>query len=270
MAENRAASATARRSVMSHSGGVRALLKLTWIELKLFLREPMTIVFTFAFPVVLMFVLGEVFGNQPGHTDTRIFGATGAMNYYAPAYIAVVGMSVGVIMLPARLTDYRSGGVLRRFRASLVPIWPSSARRCWPPSCSARSVPYCVAGFAAIFYPVHSPDSLALLAAGFVLCSAAFAAIGTLLGAVMPSPRAAQGAGLMLFFVMLFLSGASVPTEVMSDTMKRIGDFLPLTYGVDLLQGAWTGGTWDWLSAIVLIGIVVVAGFLSLRVYRWG
>ena len=28
-----------------------------------------------------------------------------------------------------------------------------------------------------------------------------------------------------------------MPIEVMSDTMKRIGDFLPLTYGVDLLQG---------------------------------
>ena len=127
-----------------------------------------------------------------------------------------------------------------------------------------------VAAFAAIFYPVHFPDSLALLAAGFVLCSAAFAAIGTLLGAVMPSPRAAQGAGLMLFFVMLFLSGAGRPTEVMSDTMTRIGDFLPLTYGVDLLQAAWSGGTWDWTAAIVLAAIAVVAGFLSLRVYRWG
>jgi ABC-2 type transport system permease protein len=117
---------------------------------------------------------------------------------------------------------------------------------------------------------VHLPDSLGLLAAGFVLCSAAFAAIGTLLGAVMPSPRAAQGAGLMLFFVMLFLGGASVPPEVMSGTMSRIGDFLPLTYGVDLLQKAWTGGAWDWLAAIVLLGIALVAGFLSLRVYRWG
>jgi ABC-2 type transport system permease protein len=270
MAQNGAAPAAARRSVLNHPGGVRALLKLTWIELKLFLREPMTIVFTFAFPVVLMFVLGEVFGNQPGNTDARIFGATGAMNYYAPAYIAVVTMSVGVIMLPARLTDYRSGGVLRRFRASLVPIWAVLGSQVLAALVLGTIGAVLVAGFAAIFYPVHFPDSLALLAAGFVLCSAAFAAIGTLLGAVMPSPRAAQGAGLMLFFVMLFLSGASVPMEIMSGTMKSIGDFLPLTYGVDLLQGAWTGGTWDWPSAIVLIGIAIVAGFLSLRVYRWG
>jgi ABC-2 type transport system permease protein len=253
----------------AHPGGLRVLFKLTWIELKLFLREPMTIVFTFAFPVVLMFVLGEIFGNR-SNTDANVFGDVGAMNYYAPAYIAVVTMSVGVIMLPARLTDYRSGGVLRRFRASLVPIWAVLGSQVLGALVLGLIGAVLVVAFAAASYPVHFPESLALLAAGFVLCSAAFAAIGTLLGAVMPSPRAAQGAGLMLFFVMLFLSGASVPTEVMSKTMTRIGDFLPLTYGVDLLQKAWIGGTWDWPAAIVLLGIALVAGFLSVRVYRWG
>jgi ABC-2 type transport system permease protein len=256
-----------RRTV--HPGGMQAMFKLTWIELKLFLREPMTIVFTFAFPVVLMFVLGEVFGNQKGGVDQRVFAGAGAMNYYAPAYIAVVTMSVGVIMLPARLTDYRSGAVLRRFRASLVPIWSVLGSQVLAALVLGVVGAALVAAFAGIFYPVHAPDAPALLAAGFVLCSAAFAAIGTLLGAVMPSPRAAQGAGLMLFFVMLFLSGASVPTEVMSSTMIKIGDALPLTYGVDLLQRAWTGGTWDWRAATVLLGIAIVAGLASLRVYRW-
>jgi ABC-2 type transport system permease protein len=270
MAQDGTTESVARGRRSGHPGGFRVLLKLTWIELKLFLREPMTIVFTFAFPVVLMFVLGEVFGNQKGASNEHIFGATGAMNYYAPAYIAVVTMSVGVIMLPARLTDYRSGGVLRRFRASLVPIWAVLGSQVLAALVLGVIGSVLVAAFAAIFYPVHFPDSLPLLAAGFVICSAAFAAIGTLLGAVMPSPRAAQGAGLMLFFVMLFLSGASVPTEVMSDTMTRIGDFLPLTYGVDLLQKAWNGGAWDWSAAIVLVAIALVAGFLSLRVYRWG
>ncbi len=50
------------------------------IELKLFLREPMTIVFTFAFPVVLMFVLGEVFGNQKGTSNEHVFGNIGAIS----------------------------------------------------------------------------------------------------------------------------------------------------------------------------------------------
>ena len=258
------------RRTAAHPGGVTTLLKLTWIELKLFLREPTTIVFTFAFPVVLLFVLGEVFGNQQGATDEHVFGAIGAMNYYAPAYMAVVTMSVGVIMLPARLTDYRSGGVLRRFRASLVPVWAVLGSQVLAALVLGIIGAFLVAAFAGAFYPVHLPESFGGLAAGFVLSSAAFAALGTLLGAIMPSPRAAQGAGLMLFFVMLFVSGASVPTEVMSDTMKRIGDFLPLTYSVDILQAAWYGSGWDWVAAIVLAAIIIAAGWLSLRVYRWG
>jgi ABC-2 type transport system permease protein len=178
-------------------------------------------------------------------------------------------MSVGVIMLPARLTDYRSGGVLRRFRASLVPVWAVLGSQILAGLVLGVIGAVLVAAFASAFNPVRFPNSPAALAVGFVLCSAAFAAMGTLLGAVMPSPRAAQGAGLMLFFVMLFLSGAAVPTEVMSDTMKSLGKALPLTYGLNFMQGAWIGGTWDWTAAVVLAAIAVVAGALSLWVYRW-
>jgi ABC-2 type transport system permease protein len=157
MTQDGATAAGAARHGVSHPGGLRVLLKLTWIELKLFLREPMTIVFTFAFPVVLMFVLGEVFGNQSGGANERVFAGTGAMNYYAPAYIAVVTMSVGVIMLPARLTDYRSGGVLRRFRASLVPIWAVLGSQVLAALVLGVVGSVLVAAFAAIFYPVHFP-----------------------------------------------------------------------------------------------------------------
>ena len=178
-------------------------------------------------------------------------------------------MSVGVIMLPARLTDYRSGGVLRRFRASLVPIWAVLGSQVLAALVLGVIGSVLVAAFAALFYPVHFPDSLGLLAAGFVLCSAAFAAIGTLLGAVMPSPRAAQGAGLMLFFVMLFLSGASVPMEVMSDDDEADRRLPAAHLRRRPAAGAWSGGAWDWTAAHRARGIAVVAGFLSLRVYRW-
>jgi ABC-2 type transport system permease protein len=73
----------------------------------------------------------------------------------------------------------------------------------------------------------------------------------------------------MLFFVMLFLSGAGPPTEVMSATMLRIADFLPLTYAVNALQDAWNARGWDWQAYAVLGGITLVAGWLSLRLYSW-
>jgi ABC-2 type transport system permease protein len=43
---------------------MRLLAKLSWIEAKLFLREPLTVIFTFAFPFFMLFVLAGVFGNE--------------------------------------------------------------------------------------------------------------------------------------------------------------------------------------------------------------
>lgn len=249
---------------------MRALLKLTWVELKLFLREPTTIVFTFAFPVVLLFVLAEIFGSQSAGTAQRVFGGWGAMNYYVPAYFAVATMSVGLIMLPSRLTAYRTGGVLRRFRASLVPVWAVLGSQVLAALVLGGIGAVLVWLCAELAYDVRVPASAGQVVLGFLLASSAFAAIGALLGAALPSTRAAQGAGLMLFFVMLFLSGAGPPTEVMSERMRRIGDFLPLTYAIDGMQQGWNGAGVAGTAYVVLAGVTVVAGWVALRVYRWG
>lgn len=250
---------------------MRVLAKLTWVELKLFLREPTTLFFTFAFPVVLLFVLGEIFGGEKFSLgdDGQLFGGLTAMGYYVPAYFAVVTMSVGVIMLPGRLTAYRSGGVLRRFRASLVPVPAVLGSQVLAGLVLAVIGALLVWLFAGLAYDVRWPQNPLQLIVAFVVSAAAFSAIGTLIGAVVKSGRAAQGVGLMLFFVMLFISGASVPVAVMSDTMTRIADFLPLTYAVRALQDAWNDAGWDWLDYAVLGGIAVLGALLSLRLYRW-
>ena len=97
---------------------MRMLLKLTLVELKLFVREPITMVFTFALPLIFLFVLGGVFKNTP---DPDVYRGVGAMNYYTPAYIGLVIASIAVVGLPVHLTGYRERGVLRRLRASPIP-----------------------------------------------------------------------------------------------------------------------------------------------------
>ena len=73
---------------------MRMLLKLTLVELKLFVREPITMVFTFALPLIFLFVLGGVFKNTP---DPDVYRGVGAMNYYTPAYIGLVIASIAVV-----------------------------------------------------------------------------------------------------------------------------------------------------------------------------
>ena len=51
-----------------------AVRALTWIELKLFLREPVTVVL----PPLILYVLSEVFGDTPDPGGTAFRGVGGA------------------------------------------------------------------------------------------------------------------------------------------------------------------------------------------------
>jgi ABC-2 type transport system permease protein len=248
---------------------MRSLFKLAWIELKLFLREPTTLVFTFAFPIVMLFVMGEIFGQRRPHPGEHMFRDFGPLNYYVPAYCSLVAVSVGVIMLPMRLTSYRAGGVLRRFRAAHVPVWAVLGSQMLAAFALAAVGALLVWLFADVAYTVRFPASLPLVVVAFLFGTAAFCAIGALLGAVMPSTRAAEGAGLMLFFVMLFLSGAGPPVEFMSPTMAHIADFLPLSHSLAAMQDAWNGLGFNAGESLLLAAIAVAAGWVALRVYRW-
>jgi ABC-2 type transport system permease protein len=72
---------------------MRLTRKLAWVEAKLFLREPLTVIFTFAFPFFMLVVLAGVFGNDLDRTDPEEIDAwsgVGPVDYYAPAYVALV------------------------------------------------------------------------------------------------------------------------------------------------------------------------------------
>jgi ABC-2 type transport system permease protein len=101
---------------------MRTLAKMTWVEIKLFVREPVTVFFAFALPLLMLFVLGEVFGNTPD-PEGEVFRGIGPMDYCVPAYVGLVLRSIGMLALPVHLAGYRERGVLRRFRASAVSVW---------------------------------------------------------------------------------------------------------------------------------------------------
>jgi ABC-2 type transport system permease protein len=97
----------------------------------------------------------------------------------------------------------------------------------------------------------------------FALVTMAFAALGALLGSVLPTARAAQGVGVLLFFVFMMLGGAGPPREVLPEALGRIGDALPLTYAARLLRGPWLGDNLDWGAAAVMGGVLAVSAALT-------
>ena len=235
---------------------MRTLGRLTLVEMKLFIREPITMFFTFALPLLFLFVMGGVFGKMTNGGAGDFHGLS-AMAFYTPAYIALVLTSVGIVGLPGHLTGYRERGVLRRFRASSLSIW-----RIFGAQGLVSLVTAAIGGIlilvAGVFvFHVSLPQNPLLVILAFLVSALSFTSLGLLLGAVLPTSRAAQGVGLVLFFVMLILGGAGPPPEAMTHLMRVVGDLTPMQHAVTLLQNAWLGLGWNWMEFGIMAGILL-------------
>ena len=96
-----------------------ALGRLVRTELKLMVREPLTLIFVFVFPVVTMLIIGGSFGKTP----TVAFDWVNPSQWYVASYLTVVIAATGLIMVPVHLASYRERGVVRRFAAAGFPRW---------------------------------------------------------------------------------------------------------------------------------------------------
>jgi ABC-2 type transport system permease protein len=245
---------------------MRSLFKLTAVEIKLFLREPITVVFTLALPIIFLLVMGGVFGNTP---TPDIYRGVGAMNYYVPSYFGLVMMAIGTVALPVHLTAYRERGVLRRFRASSISVWSVLGSQLIVTFIIAVAGSILVTVVGVLMYSPDPPKALPLLAAAFLLGTISFACFGFFLGAVLPSTRSAQGVGLILFFVMMILGGAGPPPEVLTGAMGIVGKLTPLRYVILMLQDPWLGFGWNVPASLVVAGVTIISGALAARFFRW-
>jgi ABC-2 type transport system permease protein len=249
---------------------LKVLRKLTWVELKLFARDPISMVLTLALPLFFLIVLNGVFGNEPELDPAEdVWRGVGPADFYVPAYVGLVMAATGTLGLPVRLATYRERGILRRFRASAMPVWAVLGSQVVVALLTAAVGAVSLAVASTLIYGTELPAEVPGFLAGFVLAAVSFASVGVLLGSVLPTARSAQGAGLMLFFVMFLLSGAGPPPGALNSAMRAVSDALPLTYVVLLLQDPWLGFGWHVTASIVVAAIAVVSTVLSLRLFRW-
>ncbi len=249
---------------------MRTLVRLSWVNLKLFLREPLTVVFSLALPLIILFVLGGVFGNETTHQARGqvVFRGIGPMSYYVPAYVALVIASVCVISIPTHLASDRERGVLKRLHASSVSVWAVAGAEVVV-ACVLSIVSAVILLIAAwLVYDFQPAESVLGVLGVFVLLTLGFAGFGIFLGSVLPTARAAQAVGMLVWFVMLFLGGAGPPPEVLTGGMQTMADLTPLWHAVLMMQDVWLGLDAG-LSWLIFCTIGTVSAVLGLRLFRW-
>jgi len=246
---------------------MKSLLKLTWMEAKLFLREPVGAFFTLVFPLMMLFLFGSIYGNEP----TSMFGGYGTIDISVPAYTAMIIATAGLMGLTITMAAYRENGILRRLRTTPVsPLAILVAQVIVLFLMTSFGMVLLIIAGRLVYHMRFEGNALNVLA-GFTLSSLSFFAIGFVLASLMPTARTAQVVGMVLLYPMLFLSGAGFPRELLPETIKKVSTFLPLTYVVTLLRGLWIGEAWGGhiLDVAVLAGILILGVVISAFTFRW-
>jgi ABC-2 type transport system permease protein len=246
---------------------MRAFLKLTGVALRLYLREPMAAFFTLAFPSLLLVLFGSIYGNEP----TPLFGGRGTIDVSMPNYTGLILATVALMNIPITTATYRELGVLRRFRVTpMRPLTYIAADVCTNLLMTLVGMLVLLAAGWALYQVEFEGELISFLAAVLLGCLAMFS-LGYLIASLAAGARMAQVVGMLILYPMMFLSGAGMPIELLPDSMRRISNFLPLTYAVNLLDGMWFGEAWSaHLLDVAVLGIMVVLlGGLAVRLFRW-
>jgi ABC-2 type transport system permease protein len=246
---------------------MKSLLKMTWVEAKLFLREPASAFFTLIFPLMYLFLFGAISGNEP----TPQFGGQRTIDASIPGLTATIICMAGLMSTTMTLSTYREKGILRRLRTTPVsPLVVLVAQVIVVFAMTLLGVILLIAAGTLVFQ-VRFAGSIFSLLAGFILSSLSFFGIGFILAGLMPTVRSAYIVGMVLLYPMLLLSGAFFTVKLLPAAVQKVSAFIPLTYVVNLLGGLWAGEAWGGhlLDVGVLAGMLVVGILVSVKTFRW-
>lgn len=247
---------------------LRGLWKLTWLEIKIFLREPMGAFGSIFMPVLIFVLAGRFLGGRL--TPTAI-PATGFFRVGLPVFVAVLIALSGVVSLVTIISIYREGGILKRLRATpLRPQTILTAHVLVKLALTALSMALMVLA-GKRYYPIHVVFPVFGFTAAVLISTWSILSIGFLIASIVPTARFAQPIAAAILYPMLGLCGLFVPLHSLPPALRGVAHALPLTYAVSLLEGIWKGESWLAHAGDVagLILVFVICTALSARVFRW-
>jgi ABC-2 type transport system permease protein len=244
------------------------LWKLTWLEIKIFLREPLGAFGSILFPVLVFVVASRLLGGSVPPSSIAI---TGFVRVGLPVLASVLMALSGVLSLVTIISIYREGGILKRLRAT--PLRPQTILTAHV----LVKLALTVASLALLvlagkrFYPVSVDVPVFGFAMALLISTWSILSIGFLIASIVPTARFAQPIGAAILYPMLALCGLFVPIQSLPPVLQAAARVLPLTYAVSLLQGIWKGEAWSAHIGDVaaLVAVFAICTALSAKVFRW-
>lgn len=246
---------------------MRAFQSMLVTELKLASRNFIYMFFNFVFPTMMLLLFGSMYGNEP----EAFYGGFGAVDVLAPSYMPMIIAVAGIMGLPLQLSMYRHYKILKRYRATPI----STGTIMWPHLIINGM--FCIAGIILLLavgkvaFGLNFMGNAWAFVAALLLSIVSIFSLGFMIAAVAPNNRAAILIANLIYFPMLFISGSTLPRELLPDALVTVSKIFPLTHSVTVLREVWLGGALrDYgLELAILAGFAVVCTVISIKVFRW-
>ncbi len=247
---------------------LRGLWKLTWIEIKVFMREPLGAFGTIGFPVLVFLVLGRAVERS---LPAPSLATSGFLRVNLPVLASLLIAVSSVLSLVTIISIYREGGILKRLRAT--PLRPQTIL-------TAQVIVKLILTAATLFlmvlagkryYPVNVHAPLFGFTIALLISTVSILSIGFLIASIVPTARFAQPIGAAILYPMVAFSGIFMPLSSMPPVLHAVAQVLPMTYAVSLLEGIWRGDAWPaHIGDVAALAVFFFAcSGLSAKVFRW-
>ncbi|MFD5483221.1 ABC transporter permease [Streptomyces hawaiiensis] len=246
------------------------------LEIRQFFRQRDQVVFTFAFPVVLLFLFASIFRD-----DVEGAGVT-ASQLYVPAMMAAGIMSTSFQALGISIAIEREDKVLRRLRGTPMPPAAYFLGKIWLVLFTGVLETAILLLVGTTCYGVDLPADAGRwfdLAWIFVLGITACALLGIAISSVPNSANSASSVVVLPFLVLQFISGVYIAIGTVPDWMLTIGAFFPLKWMCQGLRGVFLpesaqvleqAGSWETGRVALVLAAWCVGGLaLCLLTFRW-
>jgi len=247
---------------------LRGLLQLTWLEIKIFLREPLGAIGALVFPILGYIVLGRVMGRRIAVPQSE---ATELVRIGVPILSSILITLTSLISLVTIVSIYREGGILKRLRATPLRPWTIlTAHVIVKLLFTALTVLLMIAA-GRRYYPADLHMPVVSFTLALLVCTFSILSIGFVIASLVPTARFAQPITAAIFYPMIALCGMFVPIEMLPPALQAVSRALPLTYAVSLLRGILLGEPWSaHLADVAALGLVfAICTAISARVFRW-
>ena len=246
---------------------LKGLLKLSWIETKIFLREPMGVVGSLVLPVLLFVFVGRALQFSPRGPEPPVSRLP-----FNIAILTALLISLGAVQsLVAIMAIYREGGILKRLRATpLSPVTILGAHVLVKLVFTLVAMIIMVMAGRRVL-PGAMPEHGASFIAAVLLGTTSILSLGFVMASLVRSARFAQALGAALTYVMLALSGVFFSVERLPGWLQVVANALPTTHAVRLMRAIWSGAGWSTQLTTVaaLAAIFAVCIAFSTRWFRW-